>query len=189
MITRKVFLFAAATTLWSYASVALAKSQIVTISAANVSSQGAEDRGSFHVFTVDIPEDVIGKRLDTVLLEFQIDVAIAEGEVAERVPVVGVYPLTERPPLGGAPAFASSFATARNVKSQDGQTILVDITDIVRGWIAEPASNHGLVIGSFTGAKLSKLDLESNAIEPGKAARLTYFYQNRFGDRLSTRQE
>lgn len=189
MITKKQFQFVAATALLAYASVAWSKSQTITISAASVSSQAAEDRGSVHVFAVEIPEDVVGKRLDTVLLEFQVDVGLAEDELAEMAPVVGVYPLTEQLSLERSPVFTSTFASSRNVRAEDGQTILVDITEIVRGWLDEPSSNHGLVVGSFGGAKLAKLELSTDAIAPGKVARVTFFYQNRFGDRLSVRQE
>lgn len=142
-----------------------------------------------HVFEFGIPEDVVGKRLDSVILEFQIDVGLAQEERADATPVIAVYPLNESLRPGQSPVFTGTFASARNVLPEAGQTLVVDITDIVRGWVEEPSSNRGLVIGSFTGAKLSKLDLNPDAIDTGKAARVTFFYQNRFGDRLSARQE
>jgi hypothetical protein len=64
---------------------------------------------------------------------------------------------------------------------------MADITDMVRGWRASPSSNHGLVVGSLTGLEVGTVSLQNNALAASTALRVTFFYQNRFGERVSTR--
>jgi hypothetical protein len=68
----------------------------------------------------------------------------------------------------------------------EGQRVVADITEIVRGWIETPSSNHGLVIGSLMGPKIGIVTLKSDGVAAGTTARITFFYQNRFGQRVST---
>jgi hypothetical protein len=63
----------------------------------------------------------------------------------------------------------------------------VDITGIVNGWIANPSSNHGLVIGALTGPDVGTVSLASAGLGPATAVRVTFFYQNRSGGRVSTK--
>jgi hypothetical protein len=104
---------------------------------------------------------------------------------AEERPIVGVYPLTEVL-SDGEPEFNASVPSVRSVAMGEGQRVLADITEIVRGWIETPSSNHGLVIGSLTGPKVGIVTLESDGVAAGTTARITFFYQNRFGQRVST---
>jgi hypothetical protein len=62
----------------------------------------------------------------------------------------------------------------------------MDITDTVRGWVDSPTTNHGLVIGSLTGPEVADVTMNS-AIPGGQGAiRITFFFQNRFGGRVSS---
>lgn len=165
---------------------ASSKSITSTVDASVAQTRVQLDRGGWYVFPIEVPADIVGKRLDTVLLEFRIDVTLDESENADMTPVIAAYPLEERL-SERSPVFATSFPSARNVKPGNDQAVLVDITDIVRRWIADPSSNHGVVVGSFTGPKLNGLELENGWAGPGKIARVTFFYQDRSGERLSTR--
>lgn len=186
MITKKLFFASIFGILAVEAASVWAKSQTITVDASVVESRTQPDRGSLHVFAIEVPNDVYGKRLDMVVLEFQVDVTLSESEYPDMTPAIAAYPLVERLLPAGAPVLSKSYASARNVRAGDAQTILVDITDIVRAWIAKPSSNYGLVVGSFTGPKLGKLDLKRDAVGSGKVARLTFFYQNRFGEPVSS---
>lgn len=138
-----------------------------------------------HTFTVDIPSDVLGKRLDTVLLEFDVDVVLDSSEHPDMSPMIAVFPLEEQYSASRSPVYSTSYSSARNINVGTGQRVQVDITEIVRRWIENPSSNHGLILGSFTGPKVSTLNLRSDVVAAGKAARVTFFYQNRFGQRVS----
>jgi hypothetical protein len=61
----------------------------------------------------------------------------------------------------------------------------MDITDIVKGWLSNPSSNHGLVIGALTGPNVATVSLQSSSFD-GAAFRVTFCYQNRSGERVST---
>jgi hypothetical protein len=69
----------------------------------------------------------------------------------------------------------------------EGRVMRVDITDIVKGWLANPSGNHGLVIGALTGPEVGTVSLESAGLGPAAAVRVTFFYQKRFGDRVSVK--
>ena len=59
------------------------------------------------------------------------------------------------------------------------QQLIVDITDIVAGYLGNPSSNHGIVVGSLTGAQDGSFTLQTGAIASGVAARITYHYDSR----------
>lgn len=125
-------------------------------------------------------------RLDTVMLEFYVDVEADESTEMEGFPPsIEVYPLSEAMQVGRSPRFTTSHPTSRPVALGNGQRVMVDITDIVRGWIESPSTNHGLVIGSFSGPPVGGLDVRDDMIGNGTAIQATFFYQNRFGGRVS----
>lgn len=147
---------------------------------------------------VSIPADVAGKRLDSVLLEFAVDATPLSPEDSVVVtPEVGAYPLTapygsgrpgDGPGMNQQPVFEDVVPSSRPVASGDSRLVRMDITDIVRDWMANPGANYGLVIGSLKGPQVASVTLRE-AISGGEASiRITFFYQNRFGDRISSRQ-
>lgn len=164
---------------------AQAKSIVVRLNEQTLTT-GTSDRGTYHVVDLAIPEEIAGKRLDTVMLEFYVDVAANEElEMEGFVPSIEVYPLSEAVQVGRAPRFTSSYPTSRPVALGEGRRVTVDITDIVKGWIESPSTNHGLVIGSFSGPVVGDLDVRDDVIGNGTAIQATFFYQNRFGQRVS----
>ena len=52
--------------------------------------------------------------------------------------------------------------------------LLLDITDIVRSFLADPGSNHGLVVGSLSGSRAGLFTLKEGTIAPGVVARVTF---------------
>jgi hypothetical protein len=163
-----------------------AHSKSVTVQVAGQGlSSGTTERGVYYVVNLPVPEEVVGKRLDTVLLEFYVDVEADESITIEYSPAIEVFPLSEASQVGRSPQFTTSHPTSRPVALGDGQRVMVDITDIVKGWIASPSTNHGLVIGSFSGPKAGTLNVRSDLVGNGKALQATFFYQNRFGQRMS----
>ena len=164
-----------------------AKSAVLLVDSESLTARESE-RGTSYVVDFAVPEEVAGKRLDTVLLEFYVDIEADDAIETDYFPSIEVFPLSATPQLGREITFSRAFPTSRPVALGEGQLVSVDITDIVKGWIASPSTNHGVVIGSFSGPSVDGLDVRNNLIGEGKALRITYFYQNRFGDRISQRQ-
>jgi len=183
---RQTFLFVAiASALVGVSTTALPKSATIKLAMNQITTKTSSERGGFYVVTFSVPEDVVGKRLDTVLLEFYVDATPTTDEEVEEMPTVGVYPFTEAF-VEGEPKFKASVPSVRSVPMGPGQKVLADITEIVRGWIETPSSNHGLVIGSLTGPKIGNVALKNDGVSAGTTAQITFFYQNRFGQRVSS---
>ncbi len=167
------------------AGVAHAKSVLVRVDAQSLDMRASE-RGPNYIVSVPIPEEVSGKRLDTVLLEFYVDVERAESvEEIDYFPSIEVFPLSAAPQVGRQLSFSRSHPTSRPVPLGEGQRVTIDITDVVKGWIESPSTNHGLVIGSFGGPPIGDLSVRGDVIGGGTAIQATFFYQNRFGQRVS----
>lgn len=176
---------------------AFAKSSIVAVPMNEVRAYSG-DRGAFYVISLSIPQDVFGNRLDSVFLEFAVEATPLVEDSVTVTPLVGAYPLlTEY--AGGVvgdgqgrnpePVFQSIVPSSRPVAAGDNRAVKMDITDVVREWIANPLTNHGLVIGSLIGPEIARVTLK-NSIQGGETPiRITFFYQNRFGDRISARHQ
>ncbi len=165
-------------------TVSAAKSVTVRIGAQGLQS-GTSERGGYYVVTLPVPEELSGKRLDAVLLTFYVDVAPDASIEMDYSPSVEVFPLTMALQSGRTPVFSRDHPTSRPVALGEERLVTVEITDIVRGWITAPSTNHGLVIGSFGGPKVGGLDVRSDVLGNGTAIQVTFFYQGRFGQRLS----
>jgi hypothetical protein len=162
---------------------ALASSITLSVPMRNIATK-TDERGTYYLLTVDPPTELAGKRLDNVFVEFVVDVAgSSEGEPMSYE--VGVFPLTERY-AGTNLSYESGAAFARVASAGENRRIITDITSAVRNWVANPARNYGLVIGALTGPKVESLSLKDSVLAPDVAVRVTFFYQNRFGGRVST---
>ena len=162
------------------ASAVQAKNITLELKSSQVSSYNTEDDAFYHVLTFDVPEDVIGKRLDSVILEFYIDASLKPGVAEENSAVIEVRSLSESFSGRGVPSFVSVYPGARHILIGDGKRVALDITDIVKVWIATPSKNHGLIIGSFAGSRDGVFELRSDVLRSGVFATVTFFYQNRF---------
>jgi hypothetical protein len=168
---------------------ASAKNATITLPIGGLDARSGA-RGDYYVVDFAVPDEVIGKRLDSVLLELALDVSANSPEDSDNAPVVGVFPLSQSLASSGpsaTPLFETGVASVRPVAVGDNRMLTIDITDIVKGWIAAPATNHGLIIGTLSGPAVGTISLKSAALGPSTALRVTFFYQNRFGDRISER--
>jgi hypothetical protein len=179
-----------------FAASAFAKSATIAISIEEVDAYTGQ-RGDFYVVGIALPDDMAGKRLDGVFLEFAVDAAPLSLEDSVASPVVGVFPLSEAfvgrgsgdgPGQDADPVFESTVPSVRPVRVGVNRVLKMDITDIVKGWMNEPESNHGLVIGALTGPEVGIVALKDELPGSESAIRVTFLYQNRFGDRISERQ-
>lgn len=152
------------------------------------------ERGDFYILSISLPQDLAGKRLDSVFLDFAVD-ATSLSEEDTIAAEVGVFPLTQNyvaggqggdgPGMNAAPVFTTLVPSMRPIPAGDSRRLRMDITDIVRGWIANPATNHGLVIGALTGPEVATVTLNNEIPGGTSPVVITFFYQNRFGNRLS----
>lgn len=182
--------------LTTLAGAAVAKNVTVSIPMSAIQARSGE-RGDFYVVNVAVPDEVVGKRLDTVVVEFAVDVSPLAAEDTLATPLVGVYPLTREytDGVGGEgsaarvdpAAYEDNVSSARPVVVGQDRVLRFDITDIVKGWMREPTSNHGLVIGSLAGPTVGSMYLMDDARGSGAALRVTFFYQDRFGGRVSAK--
>lgn len=171
--------------LFVMAGVATAKRVIVSIPSEQVVT-GNSERGNYYVVSVTVPQDVVGKRLDSVFLEFAADISRANEEDSVAVARIGVYPLTQA--IGeSSPRFDSTVSSSLPVAIGASRHIKLDITQTVKAWIETPNGNHGLVIGALTGPAVGLATLKTSGLGPETAVRLTYYYQDRSGERLSER--
>jgi hypothetical protein len=173
--------------LLAFQTAAQGKNVTVELASRDVASYttAQEEFGTFHVVEFTIPEDLAGKRLDTVMLELYVDVSLMEGVAEETTPVVEILPLTEKFAGDGVPKFTPTSTAVRNVVPGERRKLLLDITEMAKGWIAEPETNHGVIIGTLTGPKDGTITLRDDVLGGGKVAKVTFFYQSRLGGRVS----
>ena len=164
---------------------AISKNLTVRVDSQNLTATNSE-LGAYYVFSLPFPEEVLGKRVDSVTLEFFVDVKPDAAIETEYVPSIDVFPLTAPWQVGREPAFSRDYPTSRPIALGEGNYVTIDVTDVVKRWIAAPSSNHGLLIGTFSGPTVGDLDVRSDLLGNGKAIQATFFYQNRFGNRVST---
>jgi len=171
-----------------------AKNATVSIPIGAVEVKSGE-RGNFYIVSVSIPNDVAGKRLDRVLIEFAVDATPTSLEDSVASPAVGVFPLTQTyagegiggaPGIDASPVIESAVPSVRPLMTGENRLVRMDITTIVRGWVANPSSNHGLVIGSLTGPEVGTVTLKDELPRSDNAVRVRFFYQNRFGGPISS---
>lgn len=169
--------------LGALAVTAAAKTTVVSISMNSIRTHTGE-RGTFYVLDLSIPSDVEAGGLDRVVLEFAVDASAATHDDSLATPVVGVYAITRDfaanrgdGPVGTveAPEIGAITPSSRPVAIGEHRVLLMDITDIVKGWMRDPSSNHGLAIGTLTGPGVGTVTL--NRLLPGGGApvRATFF--------------
>ena len=80
-----------------------------------------------------------------------------------------------------AARFDSTVASVRPVKIGNNRHVKLDMTTTVKGWLANPSTNHGIVIGTLTGPPTGNASLKESGLGSGVTIRVTYFYDNRTG--------
>jgi hypothetical protein len=165
------------------AGTTLARNVTITIPMQEVGVRESA-RGEFYVVKFDLPVDLAGKRLDSVFLDFVVDASPTSEAEADATPLIAVYPLTAAA-TGPSLEYESDVPSVRPIAMGDEQKVRADITDIVKGWLADPSGNHGLVIGALDGPDVARVSIKSDGLAPGTTVRLTFFYQNRSGERVS----
>jgi hypothetical protein len=183
MSRKIVFVLGAALTLLLAVVPTQAKQLVVALGSQHldVHSPGEQALGDYYTLSLPIPAAVEGAELFGAYLEFYVDVDAREvGEVTSNSPTLDVYALTGEVAQGfdeedlGTPAMAPG-----NVMVGSNRRVLRDVTTIVRSYLDESASNHGLILGSLTGERDGLFTLKTGVLSEGVVARLILHYRRR----------
>jgi len=108
----------------------------------------------------------------------RMDVSARDGEiVADPAPLLEVFALKRA--LTGEPT-PSDFDTTRLPMSRpvslgSDRLVRIEITEFAQRILADPSKNHGLVVGSMTGARSGEFTLNPDGFGPGVSVRVTIF--------------
>jgi hypothetical protein len=133
--------------------------------------------GGTVAFQINLPSVIIGRRLDAVLLELRAETSVTPEARSANVPV-SVAPCADTE-KGAVVMYGR--AITRVFPAGVAKGVVFDVTTLVKDWLAGGMMSGRIVIGS--------LDFEEASVtlralgEGGAEARLTFFYQNRFGQR------
>jgi hypothetical protein len=142
--------------------------------------------GDAAVLQFNLPAVLAGKRIDTAVLEFYVDAGL-KAEVADgEVPVVDIAALTGAYDSAKPLALDAAPAASRHVRVGENRRVAVDITSLVKAWQTGTKENHGIALGALTGTRSGTFALRDGTLGSGVKARITIFYQNRFGNRVSS---
>ena len=150
-------------------AVKLTESDIKTITPAD------QSLGSYYVAKIDLPLEIVGKELLGGILEVAVDVGARNvGDYTNEAPMLEVYALTGD--LGETldpSKFKTPSPARRNVVAGSNRNVRINITEIVKDFIRNPSSNHGIVFGSLTNTRDGYFDLKASG---GALATITYLY-------------
>jgi hypothetical protein len=178
-----VLAVAGAFALLAGATAAEAARHSVDLTAADVTAYAvSKDAGDkCYTVAVPIPEVVRGKELFGAYVVLYVDVESVETDgFVNETPVLEAFALksdfageVDENEIG-APAFGPI-----NVVRGENRRVVLDVTDIVRGYLDDPASNHGLIIGSVTGIRDGRFTVKTGVLGRDAMARLIFHFRDR----------
>ena len=154
--------------------------QTVLLTSSQVDArQDAGVASPYTILAISIPPEVTAAKLTRAILEFRADVFVQpiDGWVNDT-PVVEVYALSSD--LTGsydASKLVQPSAMKRPVSTGENRTVRIDITEAVRYWLANPSKNHGLVLGSFRGAREGSFVVKADATREGALAAVSFILE------------
>lgn len=136
--------------------------------------------GNYYLLDVATPTVVGAHHLEYAFLELVMDVDAREvSGYVDDSPLFEVFALTGT--LSGEPdpsLFARTNAPmARNVAIGQNRRVVIDITQAVSKYLADPGANHGLIFGSLTRRRDGIFAVRSGVLGEGVVARVTYFWK------------
>jgi hypothetical protein len=163
---------------------AVSQERSITLAANDVATHASLDGslGAYYTVVFNVPAAPEGARLDHAVLELYLDVSSKARDGYENdTPVLEVYALTGD--FDGAldPGhFDLTTRVTRPLLVGEDKHIVVDVTPIIRSFLAAPSTNHGLVIGSLNGMREGDFTLKSGRLPESGLMRLrVYFEPNR----------
>ena len=161
----------------------------VDLSASDVSTRVASSAevGTYYVF--EFPEGALEFEgsLRTAILELSVDVSTRDmGDYEPESVLLQVLRLTES--LGAdfdEDKVAHPAPSVRALRPGDGQTVQVDVTEIVEYYLENPTKNYGVVVGNLRGSRHGVFVLNSGVIGSGVSARITIISSEQKAEKAS----
>jgi hypothetical protein len=130
-------------------------------------------QGPYYVLTITLPGEIQSVR--QAWLELRADLTVPEIDgFHDPTSIFQVFMLKQ--PLEGEPTDDSfeplRIPMSRPVATGTNRSIKIDVTEYVQRILADPPANHGLILGSVTGARRGNFQIEPNAFGTGIVARL-----------------
>ncbi len=163
------------------ASTTEARKLVVNVGASNLSTYAAsgDSLGAYYVLQVQVPQELTETKLEWVILELYLDASSVEKNgYLEDTPVIEIYALNRQFPGRIEP---NQFVTdprpiTHNVAVGSNRKMMIDVTEIVRSYLRNPTTNHGLIIGSLTGTREGLFSIKSDVVGQGAVARIIFLH-------------
>jgi hypothetical protein len=157
-----------------------AERQVVNLASSAIAEFEPADSllGKFYTLRMDVPEGITSRKLTKAILELTADVStVNRTDYINETPVFEIYLLNGT--FNGTldpEKIEKSSPMRRVVWVGRDRTIRIDVTDAVKSCLADPASNHGLIMGSLTNVRDGVFDINKSS---AASAKITYFYTER----------
>jgi hypothetical protein len=168
----------------------VATEHVVSIGSVNVTGYPAarEGTGKYYTLNFQLPEIESAMTLETAHMEFYVDAAsFARGDFrwvdedsvehvgyATKAPLIEIYEL--RSSIEGSvkdEQLEKTTMACVPVAVGSNRRVLVDISPIVRSFMANPSENRGIVVGSFAGEQDGDFTLKDGEFRDGSRAKIT----------------
>jgi len=142
-------------------------------------SSGVSGIGDFFSLSVTPPSVLIAASIHRAYLEIRVDVtAVSIDGHANRAPMIYLFPLKST--FSGT-LDANQFDTvrapfARNVAVGENRRVVFDVTELVKHWAANPAENHGVLIGGLDGHRDGVYSIKSGIFGASSVAKVTILH-------------
>jgi len=144
----------------------------IEISANRVESTVSSE-GTYYVIEFDLPQNLASVR--SAWLEVRLNVSATNDGPADPAPMLEVYMLKQA--IVGDPDPSEFEATrlpmSRPVALGTNRLVKIDVTEFASAVFADPNKNHGIVIGSLTGARTGGFVVNGDGFGPGVPVRVT----------------
>ncbi|NIO28946.1 MAG: hypothetical protein GTO29_10405 [Candidatus Latescibacteria bacterium] len=134
--------------------------------------------GDYYVLDFQAPQNITANELEFAFLELIVDAsAIEKNGYLNGTPLLEVYALKSEfaGELDPDQFELQAMPMVRNVVLGEDRRVVIDITEVVRSYIVNPAKNHGLIFGSLTGSRDGIFDIQRNKFEQAGVAKISFF--------------
>ena len=180
MLTRSLSTLVLASALILFASPSQASKRTLSIPSTDVETFTPSDEtlGKYYTLAFRVPDGIAALELERAVLEFYVDVQAKSREgYTSTAMVIEAYAL--KADFSGTvdlADFETSYGSTRPVATGDRKRVKLDVTRIVRSYIANPSRNHGLILGSLGGIREGDFTVKTGQFRDGSVAQLHLYY-------------
>jgi hypothetical protein len=144
---------------------------VVNVGASDLSTYApGGSLGSYYVLEIQPPQELTAANVELAILEFYVDAASMEKDgYQEDTPVIELYALKNEFTGSVDPNqfVLDPRPVTHNVAVGINRRMMIDVTEIVRSYLKDPTTNHGLIIGSLTGEREGLFSIKSDVLDQG----------------------